>query len=439
MLERRLTAWLRPVLMLVSAAGILSLAACGGGNGAPNNPYAPAATPLSAFPAGGVAYSGSPFTLTIDGGVAPFTAVSSNPAVLPVSQNVVGNSIVLLAANVDADTAVTITIRDSAAQTTNAPMLVKPSLLLPSAVTITGSPACTGGGQLCSGTNGTASVKVTGPGGAGIANRQVRFDVVQGTYAIQSPSFGLVQSLTVVTDQNGNALVGLAVPANAESQLGVIRATELTSGIQVTGQFTIVQQITGTNIVTTIPNGKTTINGPFKGVCSTGVRVTHYIFGGTPPYRVSVNFPDHVSLVGTPVGVQGGGFDVITNGSCFVGLSFVIVDASGFTVTTSPTVDNVPGTEDVPAAPQALSVTPPSYGSVGTPLICTGRTFPFTITGTKPFSASASTAGTVLNPNPVTTSPGTLSVSLLPSGLTSITIGDSSPTQQFRTVEIYCL
>ncbi len=443
MVERRLTAWLRPVLMLVSMAGILSLAACGGGSGAPNNPYAPGPstpTPVTVLPATGTAYPAVPFPLTISGGVSPYTAVSTNPAIVPVSQNVGGNSIVLLAANVESDTAVTITVRDSIGQTATVPIVVRPAPLLPSSVTITGSPACTGGGQLCSGTSGTASVKVTGPGGGGLANRQVRFDVVQGSYAIQSnnPAQPLVQTLTVVTDQNGDALVGLVVPANVTSQLGVIRATELTSGIQVTGQFTIVQQITGTNIVTTIPNGKTTINGPFKGLCSTGVRVTFYVFGGTPPYRVSTNFPDSASVVGTPVGVQGGSFDVITNGACFIGLTFAIVDANGFTVSAPPTVDNLPGTEDQPTEPQPLSVTPTSYGSVSSPLVCTGRTFPFTITGTSPFSASASTPGTVLNPNPVPASPGTLSVSSVPSGLTTITIGDAGRPQLLRSVSIYC-
>ena len=31
-----LTTWLRPLLTLVALAGVLSLAACGGGNGAPS-------------------------------------------------------------------------------------------------------------------------------------------------------------------------------------------------------------------------------------------------------------------------------------------------------------------------------------------------------------------------------------------------------------------
>ena len=115
MLESRLKAWLRPVLMLVAAGGILSLAACGGGSGAPNNPYAPSppgVTPLAVGPASGTAYAGVPYTLTIDGGVAPYTAVSSDQAIAPVAQSVAGSSILVTPTAVTGDTQVTITVME---------------------------------------------------------------------------------------------------------------------------------------------------------------------------------------------------------------------------------------------------------------------------------------------------------------------------------------
>jgi hypothetical protein len=66
MVERRLIAWLRPALALFGIAGILLLAGCGGGSGAPNNPYTPPPPVVgrSLLPAALTAYAGTPVTLT---------------------------------------------------------------------------------------------------------------------------------------------------------------------------------------------------------------------------------------------------------------------------------------------------------------------------------------------------------------------------------------
>ena len=45
-----------------------------------------------------------------------------------------------------------------------------------------------------------------------------------------------------------------------------------------------------------LPHGNTTINGPDNQHCSSGVSVTNYIFGGTPPYQVGINFPGAATL-----------------------------------------------------------------------------------------------------------------------------------------------
>ena len=102
-------------------------------------------------------------------------------------------------------------------------------------------PEC-GSANLCSGATGTASVTAKGVAGAPLAGRQIRFDVVYGPFAIQStsPATPLVQTLTVVTDTNGAARVGLQADVNATTQPAQIRATDLTTGQQVTGNFTVV-------------------------------------------------------------------------------------------------------------------------------------------------------------------------------------------------------
>ena len=95
MTENRLFAgWLRSITALAAVAGTLGLSACGGGSGAPNNPFL---GPLTVLPATIVAYSGVPTTLTISGGTGPYKAFSSNSAVLPVTQAVPATTVVLLA------------------------------------------------------------------------------------------------------------------------------------------------------------------------------------------------------------------------------------------------------------------------------------------------------------------------------------------------------
>ena len=46
----RVSAWLRPLLTMATILGVLSLAACGGGGGAPNNPYKGGVGPLTITP-----------------------------------------------------------------------------------------------------------------------------------------------------------------------------------------------------------------------------------------------------------------------------------------------------------------------------------------------------------------------------------------------------
>jgi hypothetical protein len=103
--KRMLPACLRSLAGLLALAGTLALTACGGGSGAPNNPYAPGPStpgPLAALPSDITVYSRTPATLTVTGGVPPYYAYSGNPSVLPVAQAVAGDTVLLLA-NVAAD------------------------------------------------------------------------------------------------------------------------------------------------------------------------------------------------------------------------------------------------------------------------------------------------------------------------------------------------
>ena len=416
MLRYRLTAWLRPLLTLVAVAGALSLAACGGGNGSPSQVInGGGVTPLTITPSTATAFSGNPFTFLISGGTQPYTILSSDQSALPVVGTLNGNTLVVVPGNVGADTAVTLSVRDAAGQSTTAAVTVRPALLLPASITITGNPNCdASGATLCSGQDGTATVQLLGPGGAPFAGRQVRFDVVQGDFAISSTTPGqpLVQSTTITTDQNGNAAVRLVVPTSAATQFATLRATDVTGGSSVVGQFTISQFVNGNSVLSVIPTGTTTFTGPDTATCSSGASATFYVFGGTPPYTIATNFPTAVSFSGNPVLRSGGGFTITTNGQCFTGLTFAITDATGRTLLTPPTASNVFGTT-APVVPLAINPTEFPIGG-GKTACALNSTFQFLVSGgTGKYSASVSPGAGATGDVPTVPPPtgGTVTVS----------------------------
>src|SRR5258708_4526966 len=266
MAPNRLNAhWLQLALAAVALGAVAILSGCGGGSGAPNNPFAPPPTtpgPLGILPAAPTVFANPPTTLTITGGVPPYFVVSSNTAVLPLGSSTSSGTIILLPANVLADTAVVITVQDSAGTKASATVTVKPAPIF-NTLTITPASTACGTNTICSGQTATAKVTVTGAGGVGLPNRQVRFEVVTGAFAIQSndPAMPLVSTLTVVSDQFGVAQVIIQATAGAPTQPALLRATELTTGNQQTAQFTIVQTINGSTVLSVLPP-TASITGP---------------------------------------------------------------------------------------------------------------------------------------------------------------------------------
>ena len=453
MVERRLSAWLRSATALFAAVGILALAGCGGGSGAPNNPYLPpppVIPELQLLPVFATAYPGTPITLTVYGGVPPYRAFTTDSTVLPVNSAVSGDTIVVLPNPVVEQTVVRIGVQDAAGTVIlrDSVITVNPAPLLPSSITVNANPnpACeTVTGNLCSGSTGTASVTVTGPGGVGLKGRQVRFDVVQGSFSIVStnPAQPLVNTLTVATDTNGDATVVLSVPADTPTQTGIIRATDITTGNQVTGSFPILQMTVGGAVLSVLPLGNTTINGPDNLTCSSGVTVTNYIFGGTPPYQVAVNFPQTVTLGGVPVLKSGGAFTTTTNGSCFINLTYVITDANGRTIPggSYPTVTNQLGSSAPVPPPTALQATPAAIAKAN---CVPSNTFQFLLTGgVAPYSvvtsSTTSSTSVVLSPQTGIASAQAVTVSGITSpATTTITAFDSSTPRQSTPISIDC-
>lgn len=436
MTETRLPAvWLRSLAALVAFAGLLGLGGCGGGSGAPNNVFSTPGT-LAVLPANAVAYSGIPMLLTISGGTPPYKAFSSNSSVVPVVQEVAGSAIALVPNTVTAETAVTITVQDTplgaTAATGSVALTVRPSPLLNS-LTITPNATTCGTNAICSGQTGTATVTVSGSQG-----RQVRFDVVSGPYGLLTPGNPptVVTSLIATSDSSGVASVIIQANPGAPTQFAQLRVTDITSGQQLTGNFLIQQVTDGTKILTVVP-GTATITGAFKGSCSSGFSTDYFIFGGTPPYRVTSTFPNAVSLSPSTVNVSGGSFRATTNGTCVNPLTFSIVDATG--LVTTATLSNVEGSTDIPViTPAALAVAPATY----TVTACSGQSRQFIVTGgTTPYSATAiNTLGTSV----AVTGNGngsTFTVGPLPAGFSTTTVvfTDQSAPQKSISATINCL
>ena len=435
--------WLRTLFALLALTGMAALAGCGGGSGAPNNPFAPWPTPIGplfVLPPAATVYSGIPAVLTVSGGAPPYQAFSSNSAILPVAQAVNGDVIVLLAANVAADTAVVITVQDAVGQTATSTVTVRPAPLFNTLTVVPSRTAC-GTNAVCSGDTATATVTVTGPTGVGIPNRQVRFDVITGAFAIQTnnPALPLASSVTVVSDANGNARVILQAAVNAPTQPAQIRATDLTTGNSVTALFTIVQQTDGSAILSVVPS-TVTILGVDSAHCSSGFRIDYFIYGGTPPYHVSPSLPDAVFLVNSNVFASGNSFEAITNGTCVDPETFSIVDAIGRQ--TTATLSNKPGTvtPTPPPPPPALVITPTSASATA----CAGKTFTFVITGGTPsYGVSAATnpgPNAMVNPPVVQSSGGSVQISGFPAGAstTSVVVVDQSVPQKNVSATITC-
>ncbi|HTQ18068.1 hypothetical protein [Mycobacterium sp.] len=395
-------------------------------------------------------YSGTPASLEITGGVPPYTVASSNSSILPVAQANTSGTIVLVPGNVTADTAVTLTVVDSIGQSGTAGVTVKAAPIF-NTLTVTPASASCGANSLCSGQSATAKVTVTGPGGAGIPGRSVRFDVVSGAYGIKSndPANPFVSTLTVVSDQFGVAQVILQAAAGVATQPALLRATELTSGEQQTTQFTIVQTTNCSAVLSVVPSS-VTFNGVDSSQCTNNFRADYYVFGGTPPYQVSAtpNVPTVVLLANVPVTTAGGFFTAITNGTCTGtdGVTLLIVDASG--LETTATLNNLPGTSapPTPPPPSALQVVPSGYDYelVG----CASQISNFVITGgTPPYNAFFPTPpnpGAAISPQQIKSDGGGFQVTGLKDvsaggqTITNVSVLDSSSPQQLFIVQIQC-
>jgi hypothetical protein len=421
------------------------LAGCGGGGA--QDPYATVTYPsLIVNPTTLNIYAGTPAVVTINSGVAPFQVFTSDAVVLPVTQVVPGAAITLTASAVAAEATVTLTVRDAVGHTVPVSVVVKPSPLIGSLnIVPTTNTTCSGVASaspdkaaVCSGESGLASVSLKSNATTVLANRQVRFDVVQGAYNFVVDQAGAIlnKTITVVTDQNGKADAVIRTDAAVGSQVGLIRATDVTSGNRVDSAFSIVQSINGSATLTVLPGSGYTAKGYYKLECP-GTSGDFIIFGGTAPYTVRSALPNAVSLsvngvVGDPIVVAKGGdtFRASTSYSsncADYAAEISIADASGRVVKVTYAVQA--GTVEHPALPD-LALAPSAVTLAGA---CGNRQVSFTVAGGSGSGSFSTSVGAGVMSGSVLTTPATFA-----SGQSITVIYVDAVTSKLLTANVSC-
>ena len=79
-----------------------------------------------------------------------------------------------------------------------------------------------------------------------LRNRAIRFDVFQGSFQLVTPGSNvLVNSLSVNTDEQGEAVARLSIAAGAATQVATIQTTDTATGLARRYNFNVVQQVSG--------------------------------------------------------------------------------------------------------------------------------------------------------------------------------------------------
>lgn len=435
------------IIAVFGAMGAL-LSSCGGSGVTATN----AGGTLQILPGSLDVFPGVATDLNISGGSGSYVPVSNNTTVIP-TPTVSGSKITVTANNVVIDTSVTITVRDSSGTTATATVNVK-ATVLNNTITITPiGPTGSGCGGLCSGGDAQVTVKAA-LNGIILKNRPIKFDVFQGDFRFVTPANyqtppgpnALVTTVTINTDENGQAVARLTATVTAPTQVATLTSTDTVSGLVRYANFNIVQATTGTGILSILPSGSVTFTGakPLAGQpsqCPFGGVVDMYIYGGTPPYTVVSPLVQYLTVSPSVVTTNGGSFRVTQNG-CGTA-SLIVTDAQNRVSESSSVIGVLGPAGDAlpPVVATSLTVNPTTQtllcGQTGTSTLSGAGTYTATVT-TPGVPAGAftvtPTAGAIPGnisftrnaPTPLLTSPTTIIVNLV-AGSTTVPVTVNVP------------
>ncbi len=400
-----------PTSLLLPATLVLGLASCGGSS---SSSTPATSSTLLAGPATFVAFGNTANTIGITGGKGPFTVVSSNPTLVPVTAAIRGASFTFTPANVAAATPVTLTVTDSAGATSVVTATITPATIPAALITITpavgsvcaaANNAATTAATLCQGETGTASVTLKDNTGAAIANRTVRFEVltIGATVAATVGSTTFSRIASVDTNAQGVATVAIRADVEVSSEASFIRATDTVSTHRIDTWITVLKLTNAAAVLSFVPTTGGMVGG-YASECPF-VRREFNIYGGTAPYAVTLPAASPLVLANElgVAAVAGGGITVAKSGArfttenadsvaCVAGSTVLTVtDATGATAVGAYTT--APGSSARPTATTDLAVSPPLMSLTADPLsaYCTSSSARFTVSGgTAPYIVSTS-------------------------------------------------
>lgn len=379
----------KALALIALSASALLVASCGGGGVASSNTVGGS---LQVLPGIATVFPDTPVEFTISGGRAPYDVFSSNASVIPAPGRAVSGKFTAIPKLVQTGTEVTLTVRDGAGATSSTVLTVQPAVINNQVSFTVLAPTGTGCGTnaVCAG--GDAQVVITASqNGLVLQNRAIRFDVFSGPYQFVTPGTGvLVNSLTINTDERGEAVARLRVTVSAPTQVATLQSTDVTSGLIRRFNFNVIQQTSGTGILTTLPSGNTTFTGPKgaagqQGGCPVG-SVDYYIYGGTPPYSVASPLPGLLTVSPSVVTTNGGSFTATIFGCGAT--QMIVTDATNRTVETSQVIGERGEAGDAPPATTAPTVSPAAL----TFTAC-AQSGTVSVTGTGTYTATVSTPG----------------------------------------------
>lgn len=345
---------------------VFAMALTGGCGGGVSEPVpVPQPMPLSVLPGSAVMYSGLPTTFLLSGGNGSYVASSSDQLVIPISGAVDGSSLTLVPRPVQAETNVTLTIRDTgSASPVSVSVAVRPNTVS-NEISVERNPAqndsCSP--ALCSGSEAEVRFSVS-QGGLPLANRVIQFEAITGSFGFVGPTGVAGRVVTASTDASGVARARLRVDTLAPTQTALLRATDLAGGAFREASFAIAYFTGDVPAFFALPE-TVSFKGPFSGKCadSTAPEATVAVFGGVPPYSV-VNSSAAFSVTPTGAGVLTRFNNTLRvriagTGTCESGAPVIVTDSLGSR--REVRLSNVEGTGTAPTpnivvTPAALSL-----------------------------------------------------------------------------------